>query len=473
MGSTPGPCSEGDQSDDYEWRWESSHAEWVPQWTPDGSHIVFGHAGRIYVVPAAGSDLKSLSGSFEPAGVYTDTKKLDFSPSISPDGSRVAFTTLRWARGSLYDQKYEIAIQDIDGSDRKRLTKNDWDDVSPAWSPDGSRIAFVSDRASGFRVFVMDADGSDEHGVAPHVHAQTAPPVWSPDGSRVAFVGRGFERGTHIFREAIYIASPDGSGLRKVEWYEGKDYARKPREGYWASGEPEADVGGFRWSPDGRLIAFVGRFYGYDDGLYVANADGSNVREIFNLATRRVPDQLHPRPVRRFAWSSDSSTIGFEFSIYSYDNDGYSTRYWYTVTADGSAPPIAATEAGLRASPGWYGTLASPTTGRIAIYTADRGPNASPRVRSWILSTIAWDGSDERVLVRISDGRLVPAVPPRTDAAEDSKRCSSNKVVLNAGRTPDLWKTAAYSSPSGTPWQATRSSTGLQSPQSTSGRALR
>ena len=431
MGSTPGPCNEGDPSFDYESRWERKQAQWAPQWTLDGSHVVFAHAGRIYVVDAHGSELKSLSGSFEPAGVYTDTKRLDFSPSLSPDGSEVAFTTLRWARGSLDNHRYEIATQDIDGSDRKRRTRNDWDDISPAWSPDGSRIAFVSDREQGFRVFTMAADGSDVHGVAPNVHAQTAPPVWSPEGSRVAFVGQAYERGPlrvliydastnsrreetledgYIVREAIYIASPDGSGLKKVEWYEGKDYARKPRGGYSGSTEPEADVGGFKWSPDGRFIAFVGRFHGYDDGLYVANADGSNVREIFNLATRRVPDQLHPRPIGRFAWSSDGSAIGFQFSIYSYDNER-STRYWYTVAADGSAPPLAATEAVLRGFPGWHGTRASPTTGRIAIYTADRGPNARASVRWWVLSTIAQDGSDERVLAKMVDERLAAGAP--------------------------------------------------------------
>ena len=259
-----------------------------------------------------GSDLRSLSGSFEPAHLYSQTAEIDFSPSISPDGARVAYTTLRYATGALAAHTYEIATQAIDGSDRLRLTNNGWNDVSPAWSPDGSRIAFVSRREDGPRVFTIAPDGSNERSIAPSVQAQRLPPVWAPDGSRVAFVGEEVERGSlqwidtyssttrargeqavhdeYIVREVIYTASLDGSGLRKIGWYEGSDYAPQPRQGWSGRAAPEADVTGFRWSPDGRYIAFAGRLYGYDDGIYVASADGSDVREVFNLVAT-VTDQ--------------------------------------------------------------------------------------------------------------------------------------------------------------------------------------
>ena len=222
--------------------WSRSSAQLTPHWTPDGSHIVFGHEGRIYVVDASGSDLKSLSGSFEPAGPWDwdlSPAPWDFSPTLSPDGSMVAYTTLRYA-----SRTYEIATQPIDGFDCQRLTRNDWDDVSPAWSPDGSRIAFVSHRKDGPRLFTVTPDGADERSVAPTVGVQTVPPAWSPDGSRLAFVGEEEEivsltwldtyyrarppvtrvsQRWSLLREAVYVASADGSSVRKLDWADATD----------------------------------------------------------------------------------------------------------------------------------------------------------------------------------------------------------------------------------------------------------
>ncbi len=222
--------------------WSRSSAHLTPHWTPDGSHIVFGHEGRIYVVDASGSDLKSLSGSFEPAGPWDwdhSPAPWDFSPTLSPDGSMVAYTTLRYA-----SRTYEIATQPIDGFDCQRLTRNYWDDVSPAWSPDGSRIAFVSHREDDPRLFTITPDGADERSVAPTARVQTDPPTWAPDGSLLAFVGEEEEivsltwldtrrrdrppvtrvsENWSLLREAVYVASTDGSSVRKLVWADATD----------------------------------------------------------------------------------------------------------------------------------------------------------------------------------------------------------------------------------------------------------
>lgn len=140
LGSSPTLCQTGgdiysqpyDMTGDFIRRWSVGEAQYRPQWTPTGSHIVFGHAGSIFVVDVKGSELRSLSGSYESAGYYTETEEIDFSPTLSPDGRQVAYTTLRYAEGGLYGHTYEIATQTINGKERRRVTVNFWNDVSPS-----------------------------------------------------------------------------------------------------------------------------------------------------------------------------------------------------------------------------------------------------------------------------------------------------------------------------------------------------
>ena len=91
LGSSVAFCDTGDiynkvydQSGEYSSRWFDGSAQLTPHWTPDGSHILFGYEGRIFVVDAAGSDLRSLSGTFQPAHLYSQTAEIDFSPTVSP-----------------------------------------------------------------------------------------------------------------------------------------------------------------------------------------------------------------------------------------------------------------------------------------------------------------------------------------------------------------------------------------------------
>ena len=70
---------------------------------------------------------------------------------------------------------------DADGSNQTRLTNNPASDAQPAWSPDGTKIAFNSDRDGNFEVYVMDADGSNQTRLTNNP-ADDGGPAWSPDG---------------------------------------------------------------------------------------------------------------------------------------------------------------------------------------------------------------------------------------------------------------------------------------------------
>jgi TolB protein len=136
---------------------------------------------------------------------------------------------------------------------RKRSITRDWGvDGFPVWSPDGRRIAFVSELFGGRGLQVMNADGSGRRTLLHGVNGSH--PTWSPDGRRIAFGS------SHLaeFSE-LYLVNADGSGLRRL------------------AERGLAPV----WSPDGQTIAFVRDFVGRSvPEIYVMNADGSGQRRV-------------------------------------------------------------------------------------------------------------------------------------------------------------------------------------------------
>ena len=478
LGSSVTFCDTGDiynkaydQSDEYSYRWSNGGAQRIPHWTPDGSHIVFGYGGRIFVVDAAGSDLQSLSGTFELAHLYSQTAEIDFSPTVSPDGARVAYTTLRYATGELREHTYEIAVQSIDGSDRKRLTNNSWNDVSPSWSPDGSRLAFVSEREDGRRAFTVAPDGSDELSVAPLVNTGSNAPVWSPDGGRLAFVGKEREYSTldyvdtydsdnpitktyeeTTYGEAVYTVNPDGSGLLKLAWLKTPDSAPSIRIGINDVIDPEENVTSFAWSPDGSNIAFVASYYGQSDGLYVANPDTSEVQQVLDLSTILEARQYYRSPdgyddwagtIQGLAFSPDGSQIILEVVGFWVDGDTLAGRRGlFMIAADGSGSHHLMEEVDgehvtshaksylewpvsqlgrVPESPGSYyrpplldyqqngNFLTKSTPAQITVYTDSKNANVWPDVEGWVLTINPWGQDDKTVLVRITDRKLVAA----------------------------------------------------------------
>jgi len=158
----------------------------------DGSHA-------IYVMNADGSGEQRL----------TNSAVSDVSPAWSPDGTRIAFASYREGPTQIY-------VMNADGSAQQRLTFGAGDAGWPAWSPDGARIAYSVTESPGWtcstpvgqppRIWVMNADGSNAQPVTgPNDPAKTCGqlmPAWSPDGTRIAYtedassVGRGFQIAT-------------------------------------------------------------------------------------------------------------------------------------------------------------------------------------------------------------------------------------------------------------------------------------
>ena len=209
----------------------------------------------------------------------TNNNAMDGEPAWSPDGSRIAFWSNR-------DGGKEIYVMDADGSNVKRLTTNLADDVNPSWSPDSRRVLFESERDGNREVYVMDADGGNQIRLT-RDNALDSTASWSPDESLIAFASN---RDTGLpynpYNMDIYVMNADGSNVKRIV------------------DDPEYDVGP-QWSPDGRKILFMtGRNGNFD--VYVMNADGTEQK---NLTADY--DKSDGAPV----WSIDGNNIAFSRKI--------------------------------------------------------------------------------------------------------------------------------------------------------------
>jgi TolB protein len=239
---------------------------------------------KICVVNADASALTCL----------TDNPADDRFPDWSPDGARIAFVS---DRDSDADYNEEIYVMNADGSGQTRLTHNAAADAFPDWSPDGTRIAFVSDRDGNEEIYVMNADGSSQTRIT-DTPADEMFPDWSPDGTRIVYVLR------HPAEEDVWVMNADGTGQTRL--------TSSP----WSDGVP-------RWSPDGTRIAFL--FYDEDKGnggIYTMNSDGSDVM----LLAQSIGIPMV------FAWSPDGTRMAF--SSYE-DLDGQDSAI-YVINTGGS-----------------------------------------------------------------------------------------------------------------------------------------
>lgn len=221
----------------------------TPAWSPDNQAIAYT------------SYRPSTAGSF---GVYTDVilsfiqlgtrtspangspERQNYLPAWSPDGSKLSFTSNR-------DGNPEIYVMNKDGSALRRMTNNPMIDVSPTWSPTGTQLAWVSDRTGQPKIYLMNADGTGQRLLVGDPKSDR--PTWS--------------RGK--FNEIAYAASTGpGYDIKIYSFATGE--ATKITDGIGSNESPA-------FSPNGRHIAFTSTRNGKSQ-LFTVDRDGQNLRQI-------------------------------------------------------------------------------------------------------------------------------------------------------------------------------------------------
>jgi Tol biopolymer transport system component len=220
-----------------------------PTFSPDSTKIAFRHGDdliepsgdeEVYVMDADGTNVRRL----------TSNADFDSAPAWSPDGRRLAFENAPGAslQPGVEPHEKDIYVMDADGTNVRRLTDSPGLDEGPVWSPDGTKIAFSSDRTGQQEIFVMNADGSDQQALT-----QNPARDESPDWQALPFDDRG-----HVACGDVSLASGGASSVAALRM---RCRMAERIASRWAdaadAGAPPAKLKGLRCTSDARAYDLV------------------------------------------------------------------------------------------------------------------------------------------------------------------------------------------------------------------------
>ena len=264
------------------------------------------------------------------------------TPSVSPDGTKIAFLSDR--EGGTID----VYLISTDGTGEKRLTQTIDPKGHPDWTPDGKAIRFASFANDTSRIYTIEPDGKNQKllGSVPGRFG-----TLSPDGARVLYWTGGW------MTVRLFLSGIDGSNPKQLT-------------------DGTGVVWNTRWSPDGKRIAFTGRDPQDVLHVYVMEADGSGRRQVTHFAPSDGQAQVP-------AWSPD----GRKLAIQAGDRN-MPGHIWVVDVATGSAQKLNPHfESYLDEVPSWF-----PDGKRIAYQS-----NRTGTMEVWVMNA---DGSSPRQITR-------------------------------------------------------------------------
>jgi Tol biopolymer transport system component len=233
--------------------------------------IVFERGGCFWVMNPDGTNPTQIGNAF--AATLCPGNNRD--PVWSPDGTKIAFVS-----DTLTTLPINLYVMNADGTNPIRLADS-FNDIEPTWSPDGTKLAFAANRDGLVgSIYTVNADGTNILRLTNAPPGSDQAPAWSPDGTRVAFWTNEYAIGLHIA-----VVNADGSG--RTDFNPNIAFGMNPA-----------------WSPDGTRIAYDGTTLS-GQRIFVMNANGTGQTQL----TSTTFSDIKP------AWSPDGKKIAFERNI--------------------------------------------------------------------------------------------------------------------------------------------------------------